>query len=175
MAAVSCQLSAIRNEKYDVRSEIGDNWMSIYKRLLVLAGISGLLLAVFQVVITFNPAWSLYFGAPKNITDNHPLLFTTGVIAALFFAIFGLYGLSGAGVIRRLPLLRLGLCAISAIFILRGLVIVPQLLIVTGLRPAMEPLPVRFVVSSFISLTIGVIYLVGTAGWWKNLYRVKHI
>jgi len=144
--------------------------MSIYKRFLVLAGISGLLLAVFQVVITFNPAWSFYFGAPKNITDNYPLLVTTGVIAALFFAIFGLYGLSGAGVIRRLPLLRPGLCAISAVFILRGLLIVPQLLVITGLRPVVAPLPARFVVSSLISLTIGVIYLVGMAGKWKNLY-----
>ncbi len=143
--------------------------MKIYKQLLTLAGIISLLLAVFQVVITFNPAWSLYFGAPKNITDNHPLLYTTGVIAALFFAMFGLYGLSGAGLIRRLPLLRLGLCTITAIFLLRGLVIIPQLLVVTGLRPAVAPLPVRFLVSSLVALGIGFLYLVGVMGSGRKI------
>lgn len=43
----------------------------------------------------------------------------TLIVAAGFF-VFGLYGLSGAGVVRRLPLLRTALVSIAAIYILRG-------------------------------------------------------
>lgn len=43
----------------------------------------------------------------------------TAVVAVIFF-IFGLYGLSGAGVIRKLPLLKTGVFAIAAVYILRG-------------------------------------------------------
>ncbi len=42
------------------------------------------------------------------------------LFTAAGFAAFGLYGLSGAGDVRRLPLLRTGLAAIASIFILRG-------------------------------------------------------
>ncbi len=41
---------------------------------------------------------------------------------ALVFVIFGLYGISGAGAIRRLPFQRLVLLGIGLIFALRGIV-----------------------------------------------------
>ena len=43
----------------------------------------------------------------------------TLIVAAGFLA-FGLYGLSGAGVVRRLPLLRTALASIAAVYVLRG-------------------------------------------------------
>jgi len=42
------------------------------------------------------------------------------LFTAAAFVVFGLYGLSAAGAVRRLPLLRTGVAAVAGIFILRG-------------------------------------------------------
>lgn len=47
-----------------------------------------------------------------------PYLLTVAI--ASIFAVFGLYGLSGAGVIRRLPLLETGIYTIATLFLLRA-------------------------------------------------------
>lgn len=47
------------------------------------------------------------------------------MIVTILFAIAGLNGLSGAGVIRRLPLLRLGLAVICFVYIYRGILFIP--------------------------------------------------
>ena len=44
-----------------------------------------------------------------------PYLLTVAI--AFIFAVFGLYGLSGAGIIRRLPLLETGIYTIAALFL----------------------------------------------------------
>lgn len=64
-----------------------------------------------------------------------PYLTTVGVAAGL--AGCALYALSGAGVIRRLPLLQTGLYAIAAAFLLRSVVGVARM-IVEGAFPAAE-------------------------------------
>ena len=43
------------------------------------------------------------------------------VVVSSFFIVIGLYALSGAGLIRRLPLLKLGLYTITTVCIIRGL------------------------------------------------------
>ena len=45
-----------------------------------------------------------------------PYLLTVAI--AFIFAVFGLYGLSGAGIIRRLPLLETGIYTIATLFLL---------------------------------------------------------
>ena len=47
-----------------------------------------------------------------------PYLLTVAI--AFIFAVFGLYGLSGAGIIRRLPLLETGIYTIATLFLLRA-------------------------------------------------------
>ncbi|MOA47627.1 hypothetical protein D3C78_1702800 [compost metagenome] len=77
-------------------------------------------------------------------------------LIALMLAVWSLYALSGAGVIRRLPWLRSGLSGIAAIYLLRG-VASPVIM------PAFPENSMTFwVVSSFISLSIGGVYAFGT-------------
>lgn len=138
-------------------------------RLLLIAGYFSLAIAVFQAIISFVPSWSLYFGAPAEMVKNRCLLLFLGEIAAVFFAIFGLYGLSGAGKIPRLLLLRAGLITISSIYILRGLLVVYQLLIVGNVILSPEPVTTQAVISSLVSLFIGLTYAIGIIGSWRYL------
>lgn len=58
-----------------------------------------------------------------------PYLLTVAI--AFIFAVFGLYGLSGAGIIRRLPLLETGIYTIATLFLLRAVAGVAEMA-VTG-------------------------------------------
>jgi hypothetical protein len=88
--------------------------------LKIAAGLS-FFMAICHTGISLSPATAAYFGAPPPLLENRIHLFLIGEAAALIFAIFGLYALSGAGSIRHLPLLRLGLSGISSLYLLRGL------------------------------------------------------
>ncbi len=149
--------------------------MTSAKRLLLIAGCFSLAITLFQAVVSFSPAWSLYFGAPPEIVANRWLLLVSGEIAAIIFGIFGLYGLSGAGLVRRLFLLRVGLVTISGIYILRGLIIIPELLIVRGILPSSEVVTPQGLISSLVSLAVGLIYGIGTLGAWRDLNPNKDI
>jgi len=142
--------------------------MPFSRLMLILSGISSFIVAIFQAVITFSPEWSLYFGAPEMLVSNRPALYLSGLTAAVVFLVFGLYALSGAGIIRSLPFLRLGLPAVGCIYTLRGLVLVPQLLIAAGLIPSSEPIPIQAPLSSLVALVIGCLYLAGIIGLWIN-------
>ncbi|MBU2549129.1 MAG: hypothetical protein KKB20_11985 [Proteobacteria bacterium] len=139
------------------------------RKLLLAAGGSSLLVAVFQVVISFFPDVSLYFGAPEFLVARRLLLLAAGLVAGLFFIGFGLYGLSGARVIRPLPWLKAGLAATGLIYTARGLAVIPVLLIRFGVLRTDEPLIESALISSLVSLAIGGLYLAGTIGAWKDL------
>ena len=139
--------------------------------LLRLAGVLSLLVALFQVVIAFSPSWSLYFGAPTELVANVPLLIVSGAILSVVFVVFGLYGFSGAGDIRRLPLLRMGLLAVGSVYALRGLLGILQLLIVLGIVHSEKVITPQLMLSSVVSLIIGVIYLFGTINNWQRLTK----
>jgi hypothetical protein len=143
--------------------------VNISKQLLILAGILSFLVALFQAVVTFSPAWSLYFGAPEKLVSNVPLLYVTGLVAAVLFGIFGLYAMSGAGYIRHLPLLRGVLLAIGCLYVLRGLLVIPIILITAGYLQSSRPIPTTGLASSLVSLLIGLLYLAGTIGSWRSL------
>ena len=143
--------------------------MPLSKRLLQIAGLLSLAVALFQVVLSFSPSLSTYFGAPPELLANPSQLLAVGLFAALIFAIWGLYGLSGAGLLRRLPLLRLGLLFIGAIYTLRGLLLIPLLLASLGLLASPEPILPQALLASLVSLLIGCLYLVGTFAAWRDL------
>jgi hypothetical protein len=89
--------------------------------------------AVLHVAIMLGgPPWYRWFGAP-SLADQvergsviGPILLTLAIVAV--FVVWSGYGLSGAGVVRRLPLLRVGLYAIAVIYLLRGLPVVWEVL-----------------------------------------------
>ncbi len=146
--------------------------MKISKQLFLLAGLLSFSVALFQAVITFSPVWSRYFGAPAEIVTNVPLLYVTGLAASIIFGIFGLYAFSGAGYIHPLPLLRVGLLVIGCIYTLRGLVVIPILLMTMGYIRSSDQVPPTGLSSSVISLLIGLLYLIGTFGNWQNMRPV---
>jgi hypothetical protein len=144
-----------------------------YQKLLTLAGAVSLLVAVFQAVISFFPALSLYYGAPEWIVADWRLLLAVGLAAAVVFAVFGLYGLSGAGIIRRLPWLRTGLTAVGLIYTLRGLAVIPVVLIRLGVVQVSAPLDEPALISAIIPLVIGLLYLGGVKLGWRDLAATR--
>ncbi len=143
--------------------------MKLRRILLVPAGVLSLAVAVFQAAIGFSPALCAYFGAPAALMANPTMLIAASLVMAVVFAVCGLYAFSGAGVIRRLPLLRLGLIAIGGVYTLNGLNAIPGLLIVAGLIHTPAPVPPQALISVLVSLGIGLAYLVGTVAGWPVL------
>ncbi len=142
--------------------------MKVFKVTLLIAGISSILISIFQAIISFSVDWSRYFDAPEQLLSNPFLLYVSGVIAAIIFAIFGLYGISGAGYIRKLPYLRLTLVLIGGIYTIRGLAVIFFVLQKAELIPVADTIPPAEPGSSLVSLLVGLMYLVGTLGLWSS-------
>ena len=140
----------------------------MFKQQLALAGLLTLAIALFQFIIGFSPAVSRYFGAPEWLGANRLLLLTASCVIAGMITLFGLYALSGAGYIRSLPLMRPMLVVISGIFILRGLLIIPEILAVIGALPSPIPVAPRLVVFSAGALVTGGLYLKGAVDGWRS-------
>ena len=93
---------------------------------LIAGGTLSAIAALLHVAIIFGgPDWYRFFGAGEGMAraaergSAQPAIITLGIAAVL--AVWSAYGFSGAGVIRRLPLLRTALVAISAVYLARGL------------------------------------------------------
>lgn len=137
--------------------------------LLILAGAFSFCAAIFQAVIAFVPEWSAAFGAGDSLVSNPPLLLALGLLVALLLVIFGLFGLSGAGVIRRLPGLRQGLLVIGLLYLLVGVSFIFQMLAILGILPSTQPAPIYQLLVSLGALVAGLAYLIGLAVGWKWL------
>lgn len=94
------------------------------KLLIVAAMCSGVAALLHVGCIIFGGDWYRVFGAGEQMAQMaeaghiYPSIVTLVIVALL--TICSLYALSGAGIILRLPFLRLGLCVIAAIYLLRG-------------------------------------------------------
>jgi len=138
---------------------------------LVLAAIGSFVVALAHGVMVFIGASAYrYFGAGEQMAQMAeqgslmPALVTTGL--AVLFAIWGAYALSGAEIVRPLPLLRPSLVVIGSIYTLRGIALLVELGAQMNLfawRGEVRPQDPWF---SLLSLIIGVVYLVGTV-WYK--------
>lgn len=146
-----------------------------FSQQLKIAGILTFAVALFQAIITISPEWSRYFGAGESLVSKIWLLYISGFIVTLIFILFGFYALSGAGIIKRLPFLRTGLVIICALFTLRGLEIVMDVLIATGKIHARGNVPIQFFAESIVSLVIGLLYLFGIIGAWARMQNKKTI
>jgi hypothetical protein len=146
--------------------------MTNARRLLMIAGSLSLAVAVFQAAIVFSVPVSRYFGAPEELLANPLLLIVAGFVMAVVFGLCGLYAFSGAGRFRRLPLLRLGLIVIGSVYTWRGIAVIPMSLVLLGYIQSPVSLPPQHLASSAVALGIGVLYLAGTIGNWRNLQRV---
>lgn len=130
-------------------------WLSVAASLLHIGCVIG------------GPDWYRFFGAGEAMAtmaeqgSMTPALLTLGIAAIL--AIWAAYAFSGAGLLPRLPLLRTGLVVISAIYLLRGLALIPALVI-----NGADVMP--FILwSSLIVLVYGLAYAIGTWTAWPSL------
>ncbi len=139
-----------------------------FKQILAWAGGLSFGVALFQAAIGFSPSLSLYFGAPEALVENTQVLIIVSLFISLIIVLFGVYALSGAGYIRPLPWLKYILMGISGIYILRGLLLIPEILVVFGALDISIPVAPRFVFFSLGSMFIGLMYLRGTIGGWHT-------
>ena len=119
-------------------------------------------------IIFGGPEWYRFFGAGERMArlsahgSAYPAVITAGLASVL--GLWALYGLSGAGVIRRLPLLRLALTLIAGVYLARGALGIPLVMFVKG--PYTDELKGRMtfmVVSSLICIFLGLCYALGAA------------
>ena len=137
--------------------------------LLVVGGLLSAAAALLHMACVFGGApWYRFLGAGERMAlaaergQWQPTLVTIGIAAVL--SIWSAYAFSGAGMIVKLPLLRTGLVVISAIYLLRGLLVLrPSLMH----RPDLSGEFLRW--SSLIVLVFGVIHAVGTWRVWNTL------
>jgi hypothetical protein len=135
---------------------------------LLAAAVASFALVVlhFAIIVVGAPAYAYFLAGEAMVTlaQERSLIPTvvTGAIAAVL-AVFGIYALAGAGVLH-LPAARILVAAIGCVYTLRGLLIVPEAVMVRFLDR-----PVRALVFSAIALAIGVIHLVGVARRWSLL------
>jgi len=133
--------------------------------LIAGAMLSALAAALHVGCIVFGATWYRFFGAGERMAQMaiagswRPAAITAAIASVL--AVWSLYALSGAGVIRALPLLRPTLCAITAVYLLRGLVILP--LVALG-----RSTPFWWW-SSAICLFIGAVHVAGLSQVWARL------
>lgn len=143
--------------------------------LLKITGWLVLSAALLHIGIIVGGAdWYRFFGAgePMAVMSEQGLWYpaiVTAFIAALLL-VWSLYAFSGAGLIRRLPLLKTALLIIGIIFLLRGFLAVPLLFFADS--PYMAELKEKMVfmlVTSAICLFLAVGYL---RGFWL-IYRQR--
>ena len=136
------------------------------KPLVVAAALSFAAALVHLGCILFGAPWYRALGAGERMTQladaDHWYPSAITLLIAAVLASWGLYALSGAGVIRRLPLLRTALTAITGVYLLRGIAFVPLQAYFPGNSVAF------WYWSSGICLCIGLIHLVGLRKAWAQ-------
>lgn len=137
------------------------------KWLIGAAICSGVAALLHLGCIVFGGDWYRFFGAGEQMAqmaeagDIYPTIVTLVIVSLL--TVWSLYALSGAGIILRLPFLRLALCVIAAIYLLRGISFIP-------LMPMFPENSITFwVVSSTTCLVFGLLYALGVQQSWTYL------
>ena len=151
------------------RTRLDSDRLAATNPWLLAGGCLSLGAAVLHVLIVVGgPDWYRFFGAGEQMAmaDQRgnwwPALITFAIAALLTVA--ALYAFAGAGLTRRLPLMRLALVTISAIYLLRAFGFPIMALQAGGIS--------QFNMwSSSIILVFGVAYALGTWNAWTDLTK----
>ena len=140
-------------------------------RLLAACAIADFALALLHVVCLFTgEATARFFTAPpfvmEMIRTGSWLIVPVCLVIVAVLGAFGLYAWSAAGRMRRLPALRAGLIAIGAIYTLRGLALIPQMLAMLHFP---GHIPWQAPVFSAVALALGLAHLAGARLRWNAL------
>jgi hypothetical protein len=151
------------------------------KSYLVFVGVAAAAGALLHIAILFGgPDWYAFFGAPQGLVDmaragNVRAPISCLVIAA-FLSLLAAYAFSGAGVIRRLPFLRLVLSSIAGVLILRGILFVPLILWRPGTLSGIcecRSVDAFIIVTSVLCLAMGIGYALGALAAPNNSFKPK--
>jgi hypothetical protein len=151
------------------------------KSYLLLVGIAASAGAALHIAIMFGgPDWYAFFGAPRGLVEmaragNIRAPISCLVIAA-FLTLLAAYAFSGAGVIRRLPFLRLGLASIAAVLVLRGVLFVPLIVwrpcALSGICDC-RTVDTFIIITSVLCFVLGVGYALGALAVPNNSFKPK--
>ena len=144
---------------------------------LIAAGILSFCAALIHIAIIFGgPDWYRFFGAGEGLAQmaEEGKMYPAVVVCFIASVLtgWGLYALSGAGVIFRLPLLRTCLVLITAVYCFRGAYgfFIP----VFVSSPYVDNLGAGFLVgTSSICLIIGLLHLFGLKQNWPYISGQK--
>ncbi|OUR62319.1 hypothetical protein A9Q74_05645 [Colwellia sp. 39_35_sub15_T18] len=135
---------------------------------LLIAGTLSAIAAILHLAcIYFGAPWYRFFGAGEQMAvlaeqgSIQPTMITSSIVLVL--SVWSLYAFSAAGVIFKLPLMRLALALITLIYLARG---------VAGFFLINTPLgrsPEFWLWSSAICLFFGMIHLIGLKQQWARL------
>lgn len=137
------------------RIKSAPNWM------LLFAASGSIAISLLHVAIPLLGPWAYgYFGAaelmPAATAGSLTPALVTWALAA-FFALIGVYALSGAHLIRTLPGLPIGLAFAGAVYSLRGFLLIPEAVqLFQGTL-----IPPRRALFSGVSLLLGLLYMGG--------------
>ena len=135
--------------------------------LMIAAALNAIAALLHVGCIVFGASWYRFFGAGERMArlaeagDWRPSVVTGGIVVVL--SVWALYTLSGAGAIRALPLLRIGLCVITAVYALRGVAGLSYAAFGAGADAAF------WWWSSAICLAFGIAHAIGLAQVWSRL------
>lgn len=143
-------------------------------RWLIAGGLlTGIAALLHLGIIVGGPDWYRFFGAGEGMAQLaargslYPTVVTSGI--AIVLGVWALYAFSGAGVVRQLPFLRPILALIAVVFLARGVLGVPAVLLAdTPYAIELKGRMTFMVVSSAICLGLGLCYAVGAAGLWRE-------
>jgi len=117
--------------------------------------------------IIYGASWYRFFGAGEQMAiwaeqgSNKPSVITSFIVLVL--TVWSLYAFSAAGVIAKLPFMKLALIGITSIYLLRGL---------AGfflIGNSMGRSPEFWLWSSLICSIIGVLHLLGLKQIWSTI------
>ena len=140
---------------------------------LIIAGSLSFIASLLHIAIIFGgPDWYRFFGAGEQMAkmaesgSSYPTIVTSMIAGMLF--VWGLFALSGAGIILKLPLLKFALIAITLVYLARGIggLILPFI----TQHPAIAQNSLTFwVTSSIICSVFGLFHLAGVISLWHEL------
>ncbi|MCG7879782.1 MAG: hypothetical protein JAY75_01215 [Candidatus Thiodiazotropha taylori] len=135
--------------------------MAGLNRPLLWGGTLSLLAAFLHIAIIIGgPAWYRFFGAGEQFArlaeQGSPLPDTMTAIIALILLLCSLYAFAGAGLVHRLPWLRSILMLITAVYLIRGMALLPLALFIP------QAVDIFLILSSLICMVIGMLHFSGT-------------
>lgn len=141
--------------------------MSTNYFLIAGAGLSALAGVLHLGCILFGASWYRLFGAGEKMAElveagsAYPTRMTLAIASVLF--IWSALALSGAGVLPRIPYLRLALPLIAAAYLLRGIAFAPLMRVIPSNSLAF------WLWSGAICVLIGIVHVLGIIKAWPKL------